>query len=60
MSDEQPDEQPTITPSFRVSMANWRESDLPFFRKLGTAMRNNWTKLRTRQNCCGNLGEPGC
>jgi hypothetical protein len=40
--------------------SNWRGSGLPFFEKLGVAMRNNWTKLRTRRNCCGNLGQPGC
>ena len=25
-----------------------------------TAMRNNAIKMRKRQNCCGNHGEPGC
>ncbi len=39
---------------------NWRESDLPFHRKLAVAVRNNWIKLRTRKDCCGHLGEPGC
>jgi len=47
-------------PSMRNSLTNWRESDVAFFRKLGLTLRNNWTKLRTRQNCCGNFGEPGC
>ncbi len=54
---EQP---PRVRPSFRAVTSNWRESDLPFFRKLRVALGNNWTKIRTRQNCCGNLGEPGC
>jgi len=47
-------------PSFGNSLTNWRESELPFLRKLGMSLRNNWTKLRTRRNCCGNHGQPGC
>jgi hypothetical protein len=23
-------------------------------------LANNWTKIRTRQNCCGHPGQPGC
>jgi len=41
-------------------MRNWRQSSLPFFGRMGMAMRNNWTKIRTRQNCCGNYGQAGC
>jgi hypothetical protein len=29
-------------------------------RKLKLFLRNNWTKARTRSDCCGNHGEPGC
>jgi hypothetical protein len=47
-------------PGFRNSRTNWRESALPFFTKLGIAMRNNVIKLRTRRSCCGNYGQPGC
>ena len=47
-------------PSARAFLANWREYEAPWHTKLGMALRNNWTKLRTRSNCCGNLGEPGC
>ncbi len=54
------EERPRIRPSMSASFANWGESNLPFFEKLQLAMRNNWTKMRTRQNCCGNLGQPGC
>ncbi len=54
------EERPQVRPSLRASFGNWRESDLPFFSKLGVAFRNNWTKMRTRKNCCGNLGQPGC
>lgn len=37
----------------------WR-SDLPFPKRVQVAFRNNLIKLRTRKNCCGNYGEPGC
>jgi hypothetical protein len=47
-------------PSARNSLTNWRESGLPFVTKVGLTLRNNWTKLRTRRNCCGNYGQPGC
>ncbi len=46
--------------SLRALFTNWRESDLPFHRKLAAVVRNNWIKLRTRRNCCGHPGEPGC
>ena len=47
-------------PSFRESLRNWREWDGPITEKLRLALRNNLKKARTRQNCCGNFGEPGC
>jgi len=28
--------------------------------KLRMALSNNLTKVRQRQNCCGNYGQPGC
>ena len=34
--------------------------DAPFLTKLRMAARNNWIKARTRKDCCGNDGEPGC
>lgn len=43
-----------------TALRNWRDSDLPFWRKLRVALRNEWKKIRTRQTCCGNHGEPGC
>jgi hypothetical protein len=39
---------------------NWRESDLPFIEKLRLALRNTGIKVRTRSDCCGHPGEPGC
>jgi len=47
-------------PNFGTVLSNWRESDAPFLTKLRQAAKNNWRKLRTRQNCCGNDGQPGC
>jgi hypothetical protein len=40
--------------------ANWREYDGSFLEKSRLALRNAWIKVRTRSNCCGNGGEPGC
>jgi hypothetical protein len=47
-------------PSLRSSVTNWREYDAPFRTKLRLLLRNNWKKVRTHSNCCGNDGEPGC
>ena len=47
-------------PSFGNTLTNWREYDAPFLTKLRMAAANNWRKLRTRRNCCGNDGQPGC
>jgi hypothetical protein len=47
-------------PSLRAFFTNWRESKLPFHRKLALTFRNYWIRLRTRSDCCGHLGEPGC
>jgi hypothetical protein len=46
--------------SLSAVVANWREYDGSFSEKLRLALRNNWIKIRTRSECCGNLGEPGC
>ncbi len=47
-------------PSPRAIFTNWREYDAPFQTKLRLALRNTWIKVRHRQSCCGNGGEPGC
>jgi hypothetical protein len=47
-------------PSFRALVTNWRTYDAPFATKLRLLLRNNWTKVQTRSDCCGNYGEPGC
>jgi hypothetical protein len=48
-----------VTPSLRSVFTNWR-GPLPPWTKLCMALGNTWTKVRTRQNCCGNPGQPGC
>ena len=57
MAEEEPSR---VRPSLSDVRANWRESDLPFFSKLGAALGNTWTKMRTRQKSGCNFGEPGC
>jgi hypothetical protein len=41
-------------------ISNWRGSDAPFATKLRMVVSNNLIKLRKRQGCCGNPGQPGC
>jgi len=33
---------------------------MPLRQKLARLLANNWTKIRTRSDCCGNHGQPGC
>ena len=33
---------------------------MPFGRKLRLLIANNLIKIKTRQSCCGNHGQPGC
>jgi hypothetical protein len=40
--------------------SNWRTYDAPFTTKLRLVFSNNLTKVRTRKDCCGNYGQPGC
>ena len=40
--------------------ANFSSYDAPFPTKIRLALANNWRKVRTRSDCCGNYGEPGC
>jgi len=46
-------------PSMKAVFTNMKVK-MPLRRKLYLVFRNNWIKIRTRQNCCGHLGEPGC
>lgn len=47
-------------PSLAAARANWRRSPLPFGPRLRLALRNTWRKARTRSDCCGDYGQPGC
>lgn len=38
----------------------WRASDKPFLEKCALVVKNNFIKVRTLKDCCGNYGEPGC
>jgi hypothetical protein len=39
---------------------NFATYDAPFLTKVRLALGNMWKKVRTRSNCCGNEGQPGC
>jgi hypothetical protein len=47
-------------PSLGAVFSNWATYDAPFAAKLRMVVSNNLIKLRKRQNCCGNHGQPGC
>jgi hypothetical protein len=54
------DHEPVAKPNVRVALSNWRTYDAPVGTKLRMVFTNNLTKLRTRESCCGNYGQPGC
>jgi hypothetical protein len=41
-------------------LSNWTTCDASFAAKLRMAASNTFIKLRNRQACCGNNGQPGC
>jgi hypothetical protein len=47
-------------PSLQALFSNWRTYDAPFHEKLRLSLKNTLIKIRTRSDCCGNHGEPGC
>ncbi len=47
-------------PKMSDVFANFNEYDAPFLTKVRMALANNLKKARTRKDCCGNLGQPGC
>jgi hypothetical protein len=51
---------PNPKPSFAATRANWKAYDAPLATKVRLTLANNWFKVRNRQNCCGNYGQPGC
>ena len=57
MSNSNPDNERQPSPR-----AAWRNllQPMPLSDKLRLFYRNTAIKLRKRQNCCGNFGQPGC
>lgn len=47
-------------PNLSDIFSNLRSGGQPWYRTLATIALNKWRKLKSRQNCCGNLGAPGC
>ena len=47
-------------PSFTNFWRIWRDSDEPLVTKWKLVAKNEWRKVRTLKDCCGNYGEPGC
>ena len=56
----QPDPDRPPPPNLGAFLANQRNTGLPWYRLLAISAANNWRKLRTGRNCCGNHGQPGC
>lgn len=50
---------PPRRPEVRAFFTNLAGPE-PWLTKLKLLFRNNWLKLKNRQNCCGHLGKPGC
>jgi hypothetical protein len=53
-------EEHEATSSPANALANWTSYDAPFAVKLRMAVSNTLIKVRGRQGCCGNPGQPGC
>ncbi len=56
----EPGKEPRPRSSPGASLSNWITYDAPFAIKLRMAASNTLIKLRKRQACCGNNGQPGC
>ena len=56
----QPGDEPRPRPDPGALLSNWITYDAPFAVKLRMAASNTLIKLRKRQACCGNNGQPGC
>ncbi len=47
--------------AWSMTLANFRESELPWHRRLLVAASNYGRKMkRGEHECCGNPGQPGC
>jgi hypothetical protein len=47
-------------PSPRDLFRNFSAYDARVHEKIRLALSNTWKKVRTRSECCGNHGQPGC
>jgi hypothetical protein len=56
----EPGEEHGPKPSPGALLSNWTSYDASFATKLRMAASNTLIKLRKRQACCGNNGQPGC
>jgi hypothetical protein len=56
----EPDQQPPPRSSPGAFLSNWTSYQAPFATKMRMAVANTLVKLRNRQGCCGNHGQPGC
>jgi hypothetical protein len=46
--------------SGRAFFTNFSTYDASFATRTRLALANSWKKVRTRSDCCGNYGQPGC
>jgi hypothetical protein len=44
----------------KAFLTNFRTYEAPFQTRVRLVVANTWRKLRTRSDCCGNYGQPGC
>jgi hypothetical protein len=56
----EPSEESQPKPNPASMFTNWTGYDGPFAEKLRLAVSNTLIKVRGRQGCCGNNGQPGC
>jgi hypothetical protein len=56
----EPSDESRPQPHPTAMFSNWTSYDAPFAEKMRLAAANTLTKLRRRQGCCGNRGQPGC
>ena len=56
----EPGEEPRPKPGPGALLSNWTSYDASFATKVRMAASNSFIKLRNRQACCGNSGQPGC
>jgi len=56
----EPGREPRPQSSPAAFFSNWTSYDASFATKVRMATSNLFIKLRSRQGCCGNNGQPGC